>query len=115
MLWNKGICPDDALADIPHQAFPHFDTHLIGTDHQVTFQTEIHSWPPLVDVFIPEPANASFAEEDADEGGVISLRPILYRKHQRVGEVLWWVTELEVPVQGKLYNKYIGYTLYLNP
>ena len=112
MLWNKGVCPNDALADVPLQAFPHLDTKLIGTGLQVTFETEIHSWPPLVDVIIPDPANTSFAEEDADEGGVVSSRPILYRKQQRVGEVLWWVAELEVPVQGKLYNKYICYTLY---
>jgi len=112
MLWNKGVCPNDALADVPLQAFPHLDTKLISTGLQVTFETEIHSWPPLVDVITPDPANASFAEEDADEGGVISSRPILYREHQWVGVVLWRVTELEEPVHGKLYNKYACYTLY---
>ena len=115
MLWNKAVSPNDALADVPQQAFPHLDTKLIGTGLQVTFETEIHSWPPLVDVVLPDPANASFAEEDADEGGVVSPRPILYREHQRVGVVLWWVTELEVPVHGKLYNKYVCYTIYSNP
>jgi len=112
MLWNKGVCANDALADVPLQAFPHLDTKLIGTGLQVTFETEVHSWPPLVDVITPDPANTSLAEEDADEGGVVSSRPILYRKQQGVGEVLWWVAELEVPVLGKLYNKYICYTLY---
>jgi hypothetical protein len=107
MLWIEGVCPNDTLADVPLQALPHLDTKLISTGLQVTFETEIHSWPPLVDVFISDLANASFAEEDADEGWVVPLRPLLYRKHQRVGVVLWWVTELKVPVHGKLYNKYI--------
>jgi hypothetical protein len=111
MLWLKGVCPNDALTDIPHEAFPHLDTELIGTGLQVTFQTEINPWPSLVDVFITDLANTRFAEEYANEGGVVSLGPFLYWKHQRVGVVLWWVTELEVTVHGELCNKQVAYTL----
>jgi hypothetical protein len=61
----------------------------------------------LVDIFIPDLANARFAEEDANEGGVILLGPFLYREDQGVRVVLRRVTELEIPIHGKLYNKQI--------
>lgn len=108
MFGIKGVSPNYSFTDVPFQAFPHLDTKLVSTRLQISFQAEVDSWPPLVNIFIPDLANTRFAEEDPNEGWVIPLGPFLYWEDQGVCVVLWWITELKIPIHGKLHNKQIA-------
>jgi hypothetical protein len=102
MFGIKGVCPNYSFTDIPLEALPHLDTKLISPRLQISLQTEVHSWSPLINIFIPYLANTRFAEEDTNKGRIILFGPFLDWEYQWVGVVLRWVAELEVPIHGKL-------------
>lgn len=59
---------------------------------------KIHSRFSLIDIGFSQSTYTTFTEEDADEAGIIFLRPIFNRKNERIREIFRWIAKFQVPI-----------------
>lgn len=61
----------------------------------VLHQPEIHARFSLVYIGWSDFSYAAFAEEYSYEAGIVLLRPVLDREHERISIMYRWIAELE--------------------
>jgi len=70
----------------------------IDWDARCIVLPEVNAGRPLVNIRWINTTHSALAEKDAHEGGIPLGGPVLDGENQGIGEVLWWIGELQVAV-----------------